>query len=471
MSCSDNVKDENGTETFNRWKKKMLEKLEKNQNSKKVLNELAKQYWLARRGILMSSASNRGKCIQFDSELQGINIREMHLVRTSTSRTRDLFLSLGRLFTELCELERNQSELFLNPHFGRETHSGIMLLHASQTVKSCMWSRMLLQPTMDRLVEVFSNLVKHGVADALTAFHARDKAAIHLQAGLMWIENLSKDLDPESPDKIRKFREVQKYVKESRSRLCELNVKASTKLSLVLASRNLIMAKEMTIYFNTLKDHFVKCLSEFQLFLDEFSGSPFYRFIVLEPILGPDNGGDPNIVEKYKKSSDLNSESFRKFSNELTKRGDDPELISLTSLKLSELPPSDVWPNGKQPPTKDTSDPVIFFDCNMEELLLGDVDFFLPDEALTVSQSSVPAQSDSVEQKTIPSCEPAPKSSIFDLEIEDLVNFTENPSSIKKASKYNTRKYQTLNDLATKLDSLDPDKGIESFCEKNEEKC
>ncbi|KAF1744273.1 hypothetical protein MXB_2093 [Myxobolus squamalis] len=320
---------------------------------------------------------------------------------------------------------------------------------------------MLVVPILHRIDTALVQFVNFGIADALAAFKNSERAAIHLQAGLMWIDDLSKDLDPESSDKVKKFKE------ESRSHLQELNTTASAKFSLVLTSRDLILAKEMKVYLNLLKDHFCKSHQEFKQFSTEFSGPAYYKFDVLEPILGPNNGADSSNLKKYQKHSSFETESFEKFSLTLINQENDVELIETQvpeNLGNNDL--EDFFNKSEAESQKDESG-MIFFECEQPIQEKELIDLSLSEEKATDNTYL----SERMPENSLNSRSTDKDLSLLNLEFDDLVKCFETPSEFDNLALKQTKKYQTLNDLATKLDALDVNKNIECLFDQKEEKC
>lgn len=63
-------------------------------------------------------------------------------------------------------------------------------------------------PLLERIVGSLNQFIKHGIADAYKSCKEVEKQSMELQAGLHWMNDLSKEIDPDSPDKIKKFKEV-----------------------------------------------------------------------------------------------------------------------------------------------------------------------------------------------------------------------------------------------------------------------
>ncbi|KAF0987118.1 hypothetical protein HZS_3543 [Henneguya salminicola] len=467
----------------------MVEKIQKNKNSKQILNDMIKNYWFAKRVVLLNTKKNQTDYLKIGNDFDLTKFRELNLIRSTSTKVRDTFNLLIKTTKALYEIENKHCDILGNENFDHSNHSGIMMLQMSHVLKNCslsrhlvnLTSRMLLIPVLERIHYLFTEFIKHGISDAFTAFKKSEKVVLHLQAGLMWIDDLSKELDPDFPDKIRKFKEAQKYVKETRDKLSELNNIASVKYALVASSRDLITtkvfyyvySKEMNSYFCVLRDHFIKCQDEYTHYTQEFSGLPFYKFNILQPILGPDNGVSSTVIHKFISASNLSSESFKEYSNAIDSQKSDVELIDTT------------FPDEKFDENL-VFDPII--PTNDDLLILEDNSFFV-DSFLDIKEQSKSLDT-SEDQRYLKCTEPKPsktaaqisatninecsdnKISIFNLDIEELLEYCQDPLTLEKISKIkNTKKYQTLNDLATKLDSLSSSKNLDDLIETNDEKC
>lgn len=82
--------------------------------------------------------------------------------------------------------------------------------------------------------------------------------------------------------------------------------------------------------------NFKKCRDEFEKYLHEFSGLPHFKYDVLEPILGPNNGVNSIVVDKYIKPSLVNDERYTDLVEKLSICESETDLIQLNTVENSE---------------------------------------------------------------------------------------------------------------------------------------
>ena len=79
-----------------------------------------------------------------------------------------------------------------------------------------------------------------------------EKARTEYRGALMWMKNVSTELDPDTFKQLEKFRKVQAHVKSSKARFDKLKLDCVQKIDLLAASRCNMFSHALIMYQNTL---------------------------------------------------------------------------------------------------------------------------------------------------------------------------------------------------------------------------
>ncbi|KII66048.1 Islet cell autoantigen 1-like protein [Thelohanellus kitauei] len=458
-------------ETFKKWKDKMLQKITKNPGTKPINMDVSQKYWVAKTYVVSRKKLNE---FQVDKGTDTLPHKELQDFRVSCVKIKDTMDRLRKFIDEICESDCKLSEFLTNSEVDCDTHSYVIMIQISRVVKSCQGSRKVLVPILTRLNQTMIDFIKHGIADVLKEFKTAEKASIQYQASLLWMDDLSKSLDPDSTEKLKKFKNVQKFVKESRQSLNEQRLLGCEKFQILKSSRNLILTREFKLYLTQTRDYFNKCRSEFKKHLDEFSSLPYYKYKVLEPLLGPNNGVDSHFLDKYIKP--MIDDSYKDLAKNIVGE-DDADLVDLNasptpqsdnepvkSLNLSQdTESSNNSENKKTRPSKhEFNDDLIKIaeseDENERKSSVTACEFYDPFDFNTIidkldhldETNKIPNESNKITDERGKN----EKISFFDFEIDDLINYTQNTKD-NKQSETNHKLFEDIKGLADEIDSSD----------------
>ena len=90
------------------------------------------------------------------------------------------------------------------------------------------------------------------IEDTRWTVEAMEKARTEYRGALMWMKNVSTELDPDTFKQLEKFRKVQAHVKSSKKKFDKLKLDSVQKIDLLAASRSNMFSHALIMYQNTL---------------------------------------------------------------------------------------------------------------------------------------------------------------------------------------------------------------------------
>ena len=191
-----------------------------------------------------------------------------------------------------------------------------------------------------------------------------EKARNEYRGALMWMKNVSTELDPDTFKQLEKFRKVQQHVKTSKQRFDRLKLDCVQKIDLLAASRCNMFSHALIMYQNTLVTFWDKTSKTMNHVNNGFKGYQYYEFNYIKDLAGPSK----QLAQSQKDNSEeKNKENESKTSSSASF----PETNDLVNLAESESSQSAATGSGSLHNllNLDTSETLPSLDENDEILL------------------------------------------------------------------------------------------------------
>ena len=114
-----------------------------------------------------------------------------------------------------------------------------------------------------------------------------EKARTEYRGALMWMKNVSTELDPDTFKQLEKFRKVQAHVKTSKARFDKLKLDSVQKIDLLAASRCNMFSHALIMYQNTLVTFWDKTSKTMNHVNNGFKGYQYYEFNYIKDLAAP----------------------------------------------------------------------------------------------------------------------------------------------------------------------------------------
>ena len=134
--------------------------------------------------------------------------------------------------------EENALGRFLKEHGKSDrTRAGKMMVAAGKTMSYSGQQRLAIRVPLVRLYQEVDTFRLRAIEDTRWTVDSMEKARTEYRGALLWMKNVSSELDPDTFKQLEKFRKVQVHVKTSKQRFDKLKLDCLQKIDLLAASR------------------------------------------------------------------------------------------------------------------------------------------------------------------------------------------------------------------------------------------
>jgi len=163
--------------------------------------------------------------------------------------------------------------------------------------------------------------------DTFLTVRKMEKSRTEYRGALLWMKNVSMELDPDATRKLEKFRRVQAQVKKTKTKFDRLKTDAIQKIDLLSASRCNMFSHVLVNYQRTLIQFWEKTARTFNAVSDSFKGYQYYEFNIIKDLVEPSK----KVADIVNKSKD-EIEKLEKVSQKLEQEIEDENKSKLISF-------------------------------------------------------------------------------------------------------------------------------------------
>ncbi len=203
-----------------------------------------------------------------------------------------------------------------------KTRAGKMMTASGKTLCYTAQQRIQLRNPLVRLYQEVETFQYRAVADTMITIDKMEKARTAYRAALLWMKDISQQLDPDTYKQLEKFRKVQSHVRRTKARFDKLKLDTLQKVDLLSASRCNMYSHALVGYQTALLQFWEKTSRTMNAVAEGFKGYQYYEFTLLR-----------ELTETSKKLAEetANCEDIRKIFDETEDDDDKDRLIFFES--------------------------------------------------------------------------------------------------------------------------------------------
>ncbi|XP_033900934.1 islet cell autoantigen 1-like protein isoform X2 [Acipenser ruthenus] len=204
--------------------------------------------------------------------------------------------------------EENELGLFLKFQAERDKTKAANIMDAtSKALCTSAKQRIALCTSLHRMEQEVETFRRRAIADSLITVDRMEKARTEYRGALLWMKDVSQELDPDTYKQLEKFRKVQAQVRNTKTQFDKLKNDVCQKVDVLGASRCNMLSHSLGTY-QTAQLHFwektAQMMSEIQ---EAFKGYIPYEFTTLKDLQDPlDQLTEDQKHEKMTKDSIAN---------------------------------------------------------------------------------------------------------------------------------------------------------------------
>uniref|UniRef100_A0A023GCF0 Putative secretory vesicle-associated protein ica69 n=1 Tax=Amblyomma triste TaxID=251400 RepID=A0A023GCF0_AMBTT len=248
---------------------------------------MQQQYWTTKQAFFRKIGRKEDDCIiASDAELDA----KLELFGAIQESCTNLLRVLENYQDRILALSQEENALgrFLK-ECGKQdkTRAGKMMGATGKTMSYSAQQRLTLRVPLVRLYQEVETYQFRAIADTLATVEKMERSRTDYRGALLWMKDISQQLDPDTYKQLEKFRKVQGHVKRTKMQFEKLKLDTLQKVDLLAASRCNMFSHVLATYQNALLSFWEKTSSTMVSVAESFKGYQHYDFIVVKELQEP----------------------------------------------------------------------------------------------------------------------------------------------------------------------------------------
>lgn len=252
-----------------------------------TVSRMQQQYWTTKQAFFRKIGRKEDDCIiASDAELDA----KLELFGAIQESCTNLLRVLENYQDRILALSQEENALgrFLK-ECGKQdkTRAGKMMGATGKTMSYSAQQRLTLRVPLVRLYQEVETYQFRAIADTLATVEKMERSRTDYRGALLWMKDISQQLDPDTYKQLEKFRKVQGHVKRTKMQFEKLKLDTLQKVDLLAASRCNMFSHVLATYQNALLSFWEKTSSTMTNVAESFKGYQHYDFIVVKELQEP----------------------------------------------------------------------------------------------------------------------------------------------------------------------------------------
>lgn len=252
-----------------------------------VMARMQKKFWKTKQVLIKATGKKEDEyVVASDADLDA----KLEFFRSVQSTCTELLKVIEKYQYRITRLSQEENELGLFLRFQAEhdrTKAGNMMDATSKALCTSAKQRMALCPPLHRLHQEVETFRRRAIADTLLTVTRMEKARTEYRGALLWMKDVSQELDPDTYKQLEKFRKVQAQVRGTKSQFEKLKNDVCQKVDMLGASRCNMLSHSLCTYQTTLLQFWEKTAHAMSEIHEAFQGHVPYQFTTLKDLRDP----------------------------------------------------------------------------------------------------------------------------------------------------------------------------------------
>lgn len=252
------------------------------------LGKLQQQYWTTKQQVIKKLGKKEDEFVvlsdaELDSKLdlfEAIGKSSMDLLRV-IEMYQDKLITLSVEEADMSSFLKSQST------YDTKTKAGKMMAAVAKAQQFAAQQHTTLRLPLVRLYNEVETFRYRAFTDTFLTVRKMEQSRTEYRGALLWMKNISLELDPDATRKLEKFRRVQAQVKKTKTKFDRLKTDAIQKIDLLSASRCNMFSHVLVNYQRTLIQFWEKTARTFNAVADSFKGYQYYEFNIIKDLVEP----------------------------------------------------------------------------------------------------------------------------------------------------------------------------------------
>ncbi|KFP09705.1 Islet cell autoantigen 1, partial [Egretta garzetta] len=280
---------------------------------KSVVNKMQQKYWKTKQTLIKVTGKKEDEhVVASDADLDA----KLELFHSIQRTCMELLKAIELYQKRICFLSQEENELgkFLRSQGSQDkTRAGKMMQATGKALCFSSQQRLALRTPLSRLYQEVETFRYRAISDTWLTVNRMEQYRTEYRGALLWMKDVSQELDPDLYKQMEKFRKVQAQVRHAKLNFDKLKTDVCQKVDLLGASRCNLLSHVLTTYQTTLLHFWEKTSHTMAAIHESFKGYQPYEFTMLKSLQDPVN----KLTEKAEKE-DLQIESTKSVQDQQT---------------------------------------------------------------------------------------------------------------------------------------------------------
>uniref|UniRef100_A0A8C1DY75 Islet cell autoantigen 1-like n=2 Tax=Cyprinus carpio TaxID=7962 RepID=A0A8C1DY75_CYPCA len=252
-----------------------------------VMARMQKKFWKTKQALIKATGKKEDEhVVASDADLDA----KLEFFRSVQSTCTELLKVIEKYQQRITHLSQEENELGLFLRFQAEhdkTKAGSMMDATSKALCCSAKQRLALCPPLHRFEQEVETFRRRAIADSLLTVSRMEKARTEYRGALLWMKDVSQELDPDTYKQLEKFRKVQAQVRGTKVHFDKLKNDVCQKVDILGASRCNMLSHSLCTYQTTLLQYWEKTAHVMSGIHEAFKGYVPYQFTTLKELRDP----------------------------------------------------------------------------------------------------------------------------------------------------------------------------------------
>uniref|UniRef100_A0A2K6KGX7 Islet cell autoantigen 1 n=1 Tax=Rhinopithecus bieti TaxID=61621 RepID=A0A2K6KGX7_RHIBE len=264
---------------------------------KSVVNKMQQKYWETKQAFIKATGKKEDEhVVASDADLDA----KLELFHSIQRTCLDLSKAIVLYQKRICFLSQEENELgkFLRSQgFQDKTRAGKMMQATGKALCFSSQQRLALRNPLCRFHQEVETFRHRAISDTWLTVNRMEQCRTEYRGALLWMKDVSQELDPDLYKQMEKFRKVQTQVRLAKKNFDKLKMDVCQKVDLLGASRCNLLSHMLATYQTTLLHFWEKTSHTMAAIHESFKGYQPYEFTTLKSLQDPMK----KLVEKKKR--------------------------------------------------------------------------------------------------------------------------------------------------------------------------
>ncbi|XP_037311327.2 islet cell autoantigen 1-like isoform X1 [Pungitius pungitius] len=304
-----------------------------------VMARMQKKFWKTKQVLIKATGKKEDEyVVASDADLDS----KLEFFRSVQLTCTELLKVIEKYQHRITRLSQEENEFGLFLRFQAEhdrTKAGNMMDATSVALCTSAKQRMALRPPLHRLHQEVETFRRRAIADTLLTVGRMEKARTEYRGALLWMKDVSQELDPDTYKQLEKFRKVQSQVRGTKGQFEKLKNDVCQKVDMLGASRCNMLSHSLCTYQTTLLHFWEKTAHAMSGIREAFQGHVPYQFTTLKDLRDPLE----ELTEAQKKLEKKEKKAVQSHTDSLVSLDDNkpPGSASIAALHNTGAPAVD----------------------------------------------------------------------------------------------------------------------------------